>query len=134
MARHLIDYGGVSFIQIDTGRIGGIGPAKQVADYAVAHGVTFVNHTFTSHLALSASLQPYAGLQQHRLAEFPFAPKPIALEFTRNHIIRDENSEIAAPDAPGLGIEIDPAGVEKYLINVEIKVSGKLLFRSLPGV
>ena len=42
MARHLIDYGGVRFIQIDTGRIGGIGPAKQVADYAVAHGVTFV--------------------------------------------------------------------------------------------
>lgn len=134
MARHLIDYGGIGFIQIDTGRIGGIGPAKQVADYAVAHGVTFVNHTFTSHLALSASLQPFAGLQQHRLAEFPFAPKPLALEFTRNHILRDANAEIAAPDAPGLGIEIDPAGVQKYLIDVEIKVSGKLLFRSLPGV
>ena len=76
---------------------------------------------------------PYAGLQQHRLAEFPFAPKSIALEFTRNHIIRDENPEIAAPDAPGLGIEIDPVGV-KDLIDVEIKVSGKLLFRSPPGV
>jgi len=79
-------------------------------------------------------LQPFAGLQQHRLAEFPFAPKALALEFTRNHILLDENAEIAAPDAPGLGIEIDPAGVRKYLIDVEIKVSGKLLFRSLPGV
>ena len=29
----------------------------EVADYAVAKGVTFVNHTFTSHLALSASMQ-----------------------------------------------------------------------------
>ena len=28
MARHLIDYAGVGFIQIDCGRIGGIGPAK----------------------------------------------------------------------------------------------------------
>jgi len=63
MARHLINCAGVGFIQIDTGRIGGIGPAKQFADYAVARGVMFVNHTFTSHLALSASLQPYAGLQ-----------------------------------------------------------------------
>ena len=36
MARHLIDYGGVGFIQIDCGRIGGIGPAKKVADYAVS--------------------------------------------------------------------------------------------------
>ena len=62
MAFNLIDFGKVGFIQIDTGRIGGIGPAKEVADYAVAKGVTFVNHTFTSHLAaLSASLQPHAG-------------------------------------------------------------------------
>ena len=79
MARHLIDYGGVGFVQIDCGRIGGIGPAKRVADYAVAKGVTYVNHTFTSHLALSASLQPYAGLADHRICEFPAAPKPLAL-------------------------------------------------------
>jgi L-alanine-DL-glutamate epimerase-like enolase superfamily enzyme len=134
MARHLIDYGRVGYIQIDTGRIGGIGPAKQVADYAAAHGVTFVNHTFTSHLALSASLQPYAGLQQHRLAEFPFAPKPLSVDFVAHAISRDANGEIAAPAAPGLGIEIDPAGVRKYLVDVEIKVAGKVLFRSLPGV
>lgn len=135
MAQQLIDYGRVGFIQIDTGRIGGIGPAKRVADYAVAHGVTFVNHTFTSHLALSASLQPFAGLQQgHRLAEYPFAPKPLSLDFVANRISRDASGEIAAPDAPGLGIEIDPAGVKKYLVDVEIKVGGKLLFRSLPAV
>ena len=71
MARHLIDYGGVGFVQIDCGRIGGIGPAKAIADYASHRGVTFVNHTFTSHLALSASLQPYAGLAEHRLCEYP---------------------------------------------------------------
>jgi len=28
MARHLIDYGKVGFIQVNCGRIGGIGPAK----------------------------------------------------------------------------------------------------------
>ena len=82
MAKHLIDYGGVGFIQIDCGRIGGIGPSKEVADYAVAKGVTFVNHTFTSHLALSASMQPYAGLEDHRICEFPAMPKPLALEMT----------------------------------------------------
>jgi L-alanine-DL-glutamate epimerase-like enolase superfamily enzyme len=128
MARHLIDYGGVGFIQIDCGRIGGIGPAKKVADYAAARNVTFVNHTFTSHLALSASLQPYAGLADHRICEFPFAPKRVAQEFTANALQRDGNGEIAAPDAPGLGIEIDPEGVCKYLLDVEIKVSGRTLY------
>ena len=85
MARQLIDYGGIGFIQIDCGRIGGIGPAKQVADYAVAKGVTYVNHTFTSHLALSASLQPFAGLADHTICEYPAAPKALAVELTSNH-------------------------------------------------
>ena len=128
MARHLIDFGGVGFIQIDCGRIGGIGPSKQVADYAVAKGVTFVNHTFTSHLALSASMQPFAGLADHRICEFPALPKPLALEMTANHLIPDVNGEIAAPDAPGLGIEISAAGVRKYLQDVDIRVNGRQLF------
>jgi L-alanine-DL-glutamate epimerase-like enolase superfamily enzyme len=127
MARHLIDYGGVGFVQIDCGRIGGIGPAKRVADYAQAKGVTFVNHTFTSHLALSASLQPYAGLPDHPICEFPAAPKPLALAFTANHLERDANGEIAAPDAPGLGIEISPEGARPYLREIEIRVGGRVI-------
>jgi L-alanine-DL-glutamate epimerase-like enolase superfamily enzyme len=129
-ARHLIDFGGVGYIQIDTGRIGGIGPAKRVAEHAAAKGVTFVNHTFTSHLALSASLQPYAGLKEHRICEYPFAPKPLALEFTRNRLERDADGEIAAPGAPGHGIDIDPAGVRKYLVDAEIRVAGRSLYRT----
>ena len=128
MAKHLIDYGGVGYIQIDCGRIGGIGPSKQVADYAVAKGVTFVNHTFTSHLALSASMQPYAGLEDHRICEFPALPKPLALELSQNHLRPDRNGEISAPDAPGLGIEVSPAGVRKYLQEVDIQVNGRTLF------
>ena len=130
MARHLIDYGGVGYIQIDCGRIGGIGPAKRVADYAVSRGVTFVNHTFTSHLALSASLQPFAGLREHEICEYPFAPKPVALAFTANHLERDAEGYVAAPDAPGLGIDIDIDGVQRYLVDVDIKVGGKTLFAS----
>ena len=130
MARHLIDFGGVGYIQIDTGRIGGLGPAKRVAEHAVAKGVTFVNHTFTSHLALSASLQPYAGLEDHRICEYPFAPKPLALAFTATHLAPDRNGEIAAPDAPGHGIEISLAGLREYVVEAEIRVGGRLLYRT----
>ena len=130
MARHLIDYGGVGYIQIDCGRIGGIGPAKWVADYAASRGVTYVNHTFTSNLALSASLQPFAGLADHRICEYPVATKPVAQAFTRTRIARDSNGEVRAPEAPGLGIEIDPEGVRRYLLDVEIKVGGRVLYRT----
>jgi L-alanine-DL-glutamate epimerase-like enolase superfamily enzyme len=130
MARHLIDYGQVGFIQIDTGRIGGIGPSKRVADYAAAKGVAFVNHTFTSHLALSASLQAYAGLCDNDICEYPFAPKPLAVELTSNHLHRDADGYVIVPDAPGLGIEIDPAAIHRYSVSVAIEVKGQVLFKS----
>jgi L-alanine-DL-glutamate epimerase-like enolase superfamily enzyme len=130
MAEHLITYGKVGFVQIDCGRIGGIGPATAVANYAAARGVTYVNHTFTSHLALSASLQPYAGHAEATICEYPAAPKQLAPDISVNHIEVDANGQVHVPDAPGLGIEVNTAGLRKYLIDVEIRTQGKLLYRT----
>lgn len=126
----MIDFGRVGFIQIDTGRIGGIGPAKKVADYALSKGVTFVNHTFTSRLALSASFEPYAGLRAHEICEYPFSPKPLARELTSNALYRDGDGRIAVPDLPGLGIEVNLDTVQRYLVEVEIEVKNRILFSS----
>ncbi|HVM78471.1 MAG TPA: mandelate racemase/muconate lactonizing enzyme family protein [Stellaceae bacterium] len=130
MARHLIDHGGVGFIQIDTGRIGGIGPAKDVADYAAQRGVTFVNHTFTSHLALSASVQPYAGLESHQLCEFPAEPKALAYEITSNHLMPGSDGLLRLDEAPGLGMSVDPRTIARYVLDVEIEAKGKTLYRT----
>ena len=130
MAEHLIDFGGVGYIQIDCGRIGGLWPAKEVADYAVKKGVTYINHTFTSNLALSASLQPFAGLEDHTICEYPTSLQQLALDLTKNHIERDANGQINVPDAPGLGIEINPAALTQYKVDVEIKVDGKTIFHT----
>jgi L-alanine-DL-glutamate epimerase-like enolase superfamily enzyme len=130
MARHMIDIGKVGYIQIDCGRIGGIGPAKQVADYAVGKGVTYVNHTFTSHLALCASIQPFAGLADHRICEYPVKPQPMAWAMCKTHIAPDANGEVRVPEAPGLGMEMDRAAMKKYLVDAEIAVGGKILYRT----
>jgi len=132
MALNLIDLGGVEFIQIDAGRIGGVGPAAEVAAYADERGVTYVNHTFTSHLALSASLQPYAGFAGHPWCEYPTSLSPLALALTRDRIERDADGLVAAPDSPGLGIEVDLAAITPYLRSVDIDVDGVRLI-SLPG-
>ena len=104
MARQLIDYGKVGYVQIDCGRIGGIGPAKRVADYAAARGVTYVNHTFTSHLALCASLQPYRRAGGGRDLRISLRAKIGRLGHVRKpHRARCERrGQLAA--APGLGI------------------------------
>lgn len=128
MARHLMSLGKVGYIQIDCGRIGGIGPAKAVADLAIASDITYVNHTFTSHLALSASLQPYAGLEDYRICEYPAQPKQLAVDLTRNHLDRDHNGEVRAPDMPGLGIDVDLSSLAGYLVDTEIKVNGEVIY------
>jgi L-alanine-DL-glutamate epimerase-like enolase superfamily enzyme len=130
MAKHMIDHGGVRYVQIDAGRVGGISVARQVADYAQARGVTYVNHTFTSHLALSASIQPYAGLQAHEICEYPAEPKQLALDITTTHLRPDRNGQVRAPDAPGLGVEVDVAALRPYLVDTETRVKGRTIYRT----
>ena len=130
MARHLIDHGGLGFIQIDAGRIGGITPAKRVADYARSRGVTYVNHTFTSHLALSASLQPYADHPPRAICEYPVELKSLAWDLTHEHITPDADGFIHLPEAPGLGFTLDLEAAKRYLLDVEIAVGDKTLYRT----
>ncbi len=130
MAQHLIDHGGVRFVQIDTGRVGGIGPAAEVARYAADHGVQYVNHTFTSHLALSASLQPYAASERDWVCELPVEPASLARDLVRNPLPLDGDGRICAPDGPGLGVDLDLDAVQRYLVDVDISVGGVTLYRT----
>ncbi len=127
-AAAMMNHAGLGFIQIDTGRIGGITPAKRVADVAGAKGITYVNHTFTSHLALSASLQPYAGLEKDVICEYPVEPKQLALDITADHIALDANGEVRVPEKPGLGLVIDAERLQAYVVDTEIHVDGKLIY------
>lgn len=129
-AKHLIDYAELGYIQIDAGRIGGISPAIEVAKYANTKNVTYVNHTFTSHLALSASLQPFVGMEHNEICEYPVAPKSLAYDITRNHIERDKDGLVHIPEKPGLGMQIDLEAAKRYLVDTEIRVSGTMLYRT----
>ncbi|MEQ7124496.1 enolase C-terminal domain-like protein [Actinopolymorpha sp. B11F2] len=129
-AIHLVDHAGIGYVQVDTGRIGGIGPAARVAAYAAERGVQFVNHTFTSHLALSASLQPFAGVRDASLCEYPVEASALAMALTADHLLPDANGEIVVPAAPGLGVSVQPDAVRQYLVEAEIRVGGRTLYQT----
>ena len=127
-AQAMIEYAGLKFIQIDTGRIGGITVAKSVADLAQDTNITYVNHTFTSHLALSASLQPFAGIENDIISEYPVALKSLAQDITQTKIVPDHNGYIHVPEQTGLGISVDTQSLKKYLVEVEIKINGRPIY------
>jgi len=129
-AEDLIENGGISYIQIDTGYIGGIAPAYRVAKFAKSRGIQFVNHTFTSHSALSASMQPFAGMQDSWIAEYPMEPKQLCVELNDSKILPDKDGMISVPERPGIGISYSATAIKKYLVDVEIVVNGKTLFHT----
>jgi L-alanine-DL-glutamate epimerase-like enolase superfamily enzyme len=73
-------------------------------------------------------LQPFAGLENDFISEYPVELKSLAREIGREKIVPDGNGYIHAPEAPGLGITVDTGALKKYLVDVEIKVNGKLLY------
>ena len=127
MARNLIDFGGLGYIQIDAGRIG-LTSAYEVARYAEARGVTYVNHTFTTPLALCASLQPFAGLERASLCEYPVEASSLARELTFETLVADQNGQVHPPGRPGLGMTPNPATIREYLRPVEIRVGGQVCY------
>ncbi|MDH3668704.1 MAG: mandelate racemase/muconate lactonizing enzyme family protein [Paracoccaceae bacterium] len=129
MARAMIDHGGLDFVQIDAGRMG-ISEARRVAEYAAAKDVRFVNHTFNSDLALSASLQAFAGNAKDDICEYPVERKLIGESLVKDRIARDADGMVWAPEAPGLGLEPDPDMIRRFLVDVEIKVASEVLYRT----
>ena len=131
-ARNMLDHAGLGFVQIDTGRVGGITTATEVARLADRRGIQFVNHTFTTSLALSASLQPYAGSEAPMYCEFPFAPSSLGRDLTRTRLLPDTQGLVRLPEGPGLGLEPDPAALRKYAVDYRIEVAGRTLVASPP--
>lgn len=121
-AKHLMDYGGVKVIQVDAGRIGGITAAREVALYAHGREVAFVNHTFTSNLALSASLQPYAEFEGY--AEVPVEASQLARFIGGEGWVLDDCGCIQLPANSGLGVVPNLRVLAPYLQDVDILWNG----------
>jgi L-alanine-DL-glutamate epimerase-like enolase superfamily enzyme len=130
-ADDLMTNGGLDFVQIDVGRIGGITPADRVCHRARELGVQYVNHTFKSHLTVAASIHVFAGIEEFDLVEYPAGDSPLILGMTApTGIFRDGNGMVSAPDTPGLGVEANPDTLRNYLRRVRIELDGRMLYES----
>jgi L-alanine-DL-glutamate epimerase-like enolase superfamily enzyme len=49
---------------------------------------------------------------------------------TQQHLERDADGLIRLPETPGLGITPDMEAVKRYLVDVEMRAKGRLLYRT----
>ena len=127
-AENYIEQGGLSFIQIDAGRIGGITVARQVAERAAKKGITYVNHTFKSRLSVGAALHAFADFEAFRYLEYPSSGSPLSEQLAPGVFDRDTVGLVSVTDAPGLGLKVSMDCVRKYSAPVRIDVAGRTIF------
>ena len=125
-------------VAIITGAASGIGRATALLFAAegakiVVADVNYVNHTFTTSLALSASLQVFAGLEGSGFCEVPVESSSLARELTVESLEIDDNGQIKLPEGFGLGMTLNPKTIRQYLKRVEIRVGNALLY-STPAI
>ena len=131
-AEDIVVNGGISYVQIDAGRIGGITPAWRVRKLAEERGSTYVNHTYKSHLSLAAALHVFACAGKFELLEYPVCSSGLAASLVKVPLGRGEDGLVRAPEKPGLGVEVDPAAVQRYMVPVLIEAGGEIILDS-PG-
>lgn len=113
--RRLVDSGAVDIVLVDPGRVEGITGMWEVVRYAAPRGVGFVPHSWTSVVNTAASLQVLAASSNGVLLELKPDPSPLQAELVETPI-EQHDGWVEVPDAPGLGIEVDEAVLNRYPI------------------
>ena len=128
MAEDIITHGGIQFVQIDAGRIGGIMPSFQVRQLAEECNIRYVNHTFKSHLSLAAALHIFATNPDFNLLEYPAAGSELSQRLIADPFPVESDGFVRVRDLPGLGVRMDIEAIRDYLAPVRIEVGRDTLF------
>jgi L-alanine-DL-glutamate epimerase-like enolase superfamily enzyme len=110
----LVTVGGIHVVQVDVSRVG-LTQAMRVAAIAERHGVPCVNHTYSLDVNLAASLHFMAAIPQISLFEYPAMANEIREHLFRNHPTLIDG-QLAVPESPGLGVDIDIESLERFAV------------------
>lgn len=105
--------GAFDIVQPDATKMGGISEQRRVAWMAQDFGIKYIGHGWNTALGVAADLQLAAALPHVDLVEFiggsAYVDGILAEPFRL-----DAEGYLAIPDAPGLGVTLDPEKVARY--------------------
>jgi L-alanine-DL-glutamate epimerase-like enolase superfamily enzyme len=113
----LMDEGKIDVVQVDLTRCGGFTEGMKIAALAADRGLPVVNHGFTTYLNVAAALHFLASIPNTLgLLEF-VVEEGTTLRHSISEPIRAVNGRVAIPEAPGLGLVMDEAGMQKFRVS-----------------
>ncbi len=112
----LMDKGKIDIVQVDLTRCGGFTEAVKIASLAGDRGLRCVNHGFTTYINVAAALHFLNSIPNSFIMEFVVEEgTQLREEITRQRLVA-QDGYLSIPQEPGLGIELDTDGVEKFRV------------------
>ena len=112
----LMDRGRIDIVQIDLTRCGGFTEAMKIASLAADRGLRCVNHGFTTYVNVAAALHFLNSIPNSFITEFVVEEETTLRDQVTRQRIAAVDGVLAVPQEPGLGIDLDPAGVERFRV------------------
>jgi D-galactarolactone cycloisomerase len=119
--RDYLAAGVFDFIQPDLGLCGGLSEGMRISALCEAFDVALVPHVWGSVVNFQASLHFAACLPERRgrlrwpLFEYDPSENPLRTAFARHPL--DASGAVTVPDAPGLGLDLQPEQLEPFITN-----------------
>ena len=108
--REICEKKAAAVLQPDIRHCGGILEMRRIAAYAEVHYIAVAPHSAADAVGVAASLQAMAATPNFLIQEFGGGTG----EGLFTEPLRFEDGFVALPEGPGLGIEIDPEGLEAH--------------------
>ena len=114
--RELLRAGAIDIVQADASRAGGITECLRIGELAAESGASFAPHTWSDAVAVIANAHVVAALKNGLTVEVDQTGNPFIDKLLLGNPLRIKEGQLELPQAPGLGIELDPKVVESLTL------------------
>jgi L-alanine-DL-glutamate epimerase-like enolase superfamily enzyme len=108
-----LEAGAFDIVQPDVTKVGGISEERRIGWMAQERGIRFIPHGWNTAIGLAADLHLSSVFPNTDLVEY-INGSPYVDEIVTGPWRLDADGMLAIPDAPGLGIQLDPDAVARY--------------------
>lgn len=113
--RELLRAGAIDIVQADACRTGGISEVLRIGKLAAELGLRVAPHTWSDAVALTANAHVVAALAHGLTVEVDQTGNPFIEELLKEPL-HLQDGYLQLTDAPGLGIELNPAALERLTV------------------
>lgn len=104
----MMDCGGADICQPDISQVGGFTGILKVAAAAAKRGKRVITHGYKTNIEIAANLHFLAAQRKEEILEFSLSHSPLRWKTTLEHFPVESDGCVRVPQAPGLGVSLNP--------------------------